>query len=270
MKVALIQMNSQGDKARNLEQARTLIEQAIAEERPDFVALPEMWTMLGDDDEAKRASAEPVPGGEAYGLLQELAAQHRIVLHGGSIIERDGERNGEAIYNTTVAFDRDGRELARYRKLHLFDITTPDGREFRESATFTRGARVVTYDALGTRIGCSICYDLRFPELYVQLAKDGAKVILVPSNFTLQTGKDHWEVLLRARAIETQTYVLASAQCGRYGRGKVSYGHTLIADPWGHVIAKAQDKVGYIAARLDLEEVERVRARMPCADHRVL
>jgi deaminated glutathione amidase len=271
MKVALIQMNSQADKARNLAQARALIEHAVAEERPDLVALPEMWTMLGDDDAAKRAAAEPVPGGDAYGMLQELAAKHRIVLHGGSIIERAGiERGGEAIYNTTVAFDRDGRELARYRKLHLFDITTPDGREFRESATFTRGARVVTYDALGTRIGCSICYDLRFPELYLQLAKDGAKVILVPSNFTLQTGKDHWEVLLRARAIETQTYVLAPAQWGRYGAGKYSYGHTLIADPWGHVIAKAQDRVGYVAARLDLEEVERVRARMPCADHRVL
>jgi predicted amidohydrolase len=266
MKVALVQMNSGGDKARNLEQARNLIERAVAEERPDLVALPEMWTLLSEDPAAKRASAEPVPGGEAYGMLQELAARHRIVLHGGSLIEA----NGEAIYNTTVAFDRDGRELARYRKLHLFDITTPDGREFRESATFTRGARVVTYDALGTRIGCSICYDLRFPELYLQLAKDGARVILVPSNFTLQTGKDHWEVLLRARAIETQTYVLAPAQWGRYGGKYTSYGHSLIADPWGHVIAKAQDQVGYLAARLDLDEVDRVRARMPCAEHRVL
>jgi len=266
MKVALIQMNSQGDKSRNLEQARRLIEQTVAEEGPGLVALPEMWTLLSDDDAEKQAAAEPVPGGEGYGLLQELAARHGIVLHGGSLIERDGER----LFNTTVAFDRDGRELARYRKLHLFDIVTPDGREFRESATFGRGARVVTYDALGARIGCSICYDLRFSELYLQLAKDGAKVILVPSNFTLQTGKDHWEVLLRARAIETQTYVLAPAQWGRYGQGRVSYGHSLIADPWGHVIARAQDRVGYVAARLDLSEIERVRARMPCADHRVL
>jgi deaminated glutathione amidase len=267
MKVALIQMNSQGDKARNLEQARRLIEQAIAEERPDLVALPEMWTLLSEDNGEKRAAAEPVPGGEGYGLLQELAAKHGIVLHGGSLIERDGDR----LFNTTVVFDRDGHELARYRKLHLFDIVTPDGKEYRESATFGRGARVVTYDALGTRIGCSICYDLRFPELYLQLAKDGAKVILVPAAFTLQTGKDHWEVLLRARAIETQAYVLAPAQWGRYaGRARATYGHSLIADPWGHVIAKAQDRVGYIAARLDLQEVERVRARMPCADHRVL
>jgi nitrilase len=276
MKVALIQMNSQADKGANLAQARRLIEQAVAEEGPDLVALPETWTFLSEDAAGKRAAAEPVPGGEAYGLLQELAARHRIVLHGGSIIERarerDGiERNGEAVYNTTVVFDRDGRELARYRKLHLFDIVTPDGKEYRESATFARGARVVSFAALGTRIGLSICYDLRFPELYLQLAKDGAKVILVPAAFTLQTGKDHWEVLLRARAIETQTYVLAPAQWGRYAGGsRACYGHTLVADPWGHVIAKAQDKVGYIAARLDLEEVERVRARMPCAEHRVL
>jgi nitrilase len=276
MKVALIQMNSQADKAANLAQAKRLIEQAVAEEQPDFVALPEMWTFLSEDDAGKRAAAEPVPGGEAYGLLQELAARHRIVLHGGSIIERAGERagierNGAAVYNTTVVFDRDGRELARYRKLHLFDIVTPDGKEYRESATFTRGARTVCFDALGTRIGLSICYDLRFPELYAQLARDGAKVILVPAAFTLQTGKDHWEVLLRARAIETQTYVLAPAQWGRYAGGsRACYGHSLIADPWGHVIAKAQDKVGYVAARLDLEEVERVRRRMPCAEHRVL
>ncbi len=266
MKVALVQMNSQADKTANLDQARRLIERAVEEERPDFVALPEMWTFLGESDAEKRAAAEPIPGGSGYGLLQELAARHQIVLHGGSLMERDGD----SIYNTTVVFDREGQELARYRKIHLFDITTPDGREFRESETFSRGARIVTYDALGSRIGCSICYDLRFPELYIQLAKDGAKVILVPSNFTLQTGKDHWEVLLRARAIETQTYVLAPAQWGRYGSGRHSYGHTLIADPWGHVIAKARDGVGYVATRLDLDEVDRIRRRMPCAEHRVL
>jgi predicted amidohydrolase len=267
MKVALIQMSSQADKAANLEQAHSLIEQAVAEERPDLVALPETWTLLSEDVAEKRAAAEPVPGGEGYGLLQELAARHQIVLHGGSIIEQDGDQ----LFNTTVVFDRDGHELARYRKLHLFDITTPDGKEYRESATFARGARVVSFKALGTRFGLSICYDLRFSELYLELAKAGAKVILVPSAFTLQTGKDHWEVLLRARAIETQTYVLAPAQWGRYAGGaRANYGHTLICDPWGHVIARAQDRVGYIAARLDLEEVERVRARMPCAQHRVL
>jgi predicted amidohydrolase len=183
MKVALIQMNSQDDKAANLEHARRLIEQAIAEERPDLVALPEIFPLISEDSELKKAAAEPVPGGEAYGMLQELAAKHGIVLHGGSILEQ----NGETMYNTTVVFDRDGSELARYRKLHLFDIVTPDGKEYRESATFSRGARTVCFDALGTRFGLSICYDIRFAELYLQLAKDGAKVIMVPAAFTLQT-----------------------------------------------------------------------------------
>jgi nitrilase len=267
MKVALIQMNSQEDKAANLAQAKRLIEQAVAEERPDFVALPEIFPLMSEGLALKKAAAEPVPGGETYGMLQELAAKHGIVLHGGSIFEQ----NGETMYNTTIVFNRDGSELARYRKLHLFDIVTPDGKEYRESESFTRGARTVCFDALGTRIGLSICYDVRFSELYLQLAKDGAKVILVPAAFTLQTGKDHWEALLRARAIETQAYVLAPAQWGLYAGGRrACYGHSLVADPWGHVIAKAQDRVGYVAARLDLEEVERVRARMPCAEHRVL
>jgi nitrilase len=265
MKVALIQMHSEADKAANLEQARRLIEQAVAEERPDLVALPETWTAMSPEIEAKRAAAEPVPGGEAYAMLQELAAKHRIVVHGGSLLEQ----NGDGLHNTTLVFDRDGQELARYRKMHLFDIVTPDCREFRESATIIPGARVVTVDVLGTRIGLSICYDLRFPELYTELAKAGSKIILVPSAFTLMTGKDHWEVLMRARAIETQTYVLAPAQWGRFADGP-RYGHSLVVDPWGHVVAKAQDKVGYVAARLDLEEVERVRQRMPCAEHRVL
>ena len=267
MKVALIQMNSQGDKARNLEDARRLIDRAVAEEGPDLVALPEVWTCLTEDRGEKLAAAETLPGGEAYGFLAETASRHGVLVHGGSLLERDGAE----LFNTTVVFDRAGREVARYRKIHLFDITTPDGREFRESATFGRGLRVVTCVVEGTTLGLSICYDLRFAELYLALARAGAKVIMVPAAFTLQTGKDHWEVLLRARAIETQTYVLAPAQWGRYAGGsRACYGHSLIADPWGHVIAKAQDKVGYVAARLDLEEVERVRRRMPCAEHRVL
>jgi nitrilase len=267
VKVALIQMASQADKARNLAAAEALIERAVAEERPDFVALPEVFVHQGLDEAAKRAAAEPLPDGPAYALLQGLARRHGIVLHGGSLIEQAGER----LFNTTVVFGPDGAELARYRKLHLFDITTPDGRAYRESALFGRGEDIVAYDALGTRIGCTICYDVRFPELYRRLADAGAKVILVPAAFTLQTGKDHWEPLLRARAIETQTYVLAPAQWGRYADGqRACYGHSLVVDPWGHVLARAPDRVGYIAARLDLEEVERVRARMPCAAHRVL
>ena len=267
MKVALIQMNSQADKAANLRTAAALIVRAVAEERPDLVALPEVFTHLGDDQAAKRAAAEPLPGGEAYALLQGLAREHGIVIHGGSLLEQDGDE----LFNTTVAFDRDGRELARYRKIHRFDIVTPDGQQFLESATFGAGARTVIYDALGTRVGCSICYDVRFPELYRALTEAGAKLIVVPAAFTRETGRDHWEVLLRARAIETQSYVLAPAQWGPSADGRiVCYGHSLVVDPWGHVIARASDGVGYVAARLELDRVERVRERMPIAAHRVL
>jgi predicted amidohydrolase len=190
-----------------------------------------------------------------------------VYLLGGSILE--GEPGADRLSNTSTFFAPSGQLTAVYRKIHLFDVKVSD-REYLESANIAPGKDVVTAKAGAATLGFSVCYDVRFPELYRLLALRGAEILAVPAAFTLQTGKDHWEVLLRARAIETQTYVLAPAQWGRYGRGKYSYGHTLIADPWGHVIAKAQDKVGYIAARLDLEEVERVRARMPCAEHRVL
>lgn len=266
MKVALIQMNSQADKAANLDQARGLIERAVEEERPDFVALPEMWTFLGDGDADKRAAAEPIPGGAGYGLLQELAARHRIVVHGGSLIERDGE----AIYNTTVVFDRDGQELARYRKIHLFDITTPDGREFRESETFARGARIVSYDALGARIGCSICYDLRFPELYRRLAGQHVDLILVPAAFTKTTGRDHWEILLRARAIENQAYVIAPNQCGRHPGDLETYGNSMIIDPWGSVLARAGEEEQVVQGGIDLQHLREIRQQLPALKHRAL
>jgi predicted amidohydrolase len=275
MKISLIQMNTQERKDANLAQAERLIEAAMAEDRPDFVLLPEMFTMLSEDLEAKRANAEILPArdgtntppGEAYTMLQRLAARHRVHIHGGSLLERDGDQ----FFNTSVAFDRDGREVARYRKIHLFDVVTPDGKEYRESANVGRGSEIVTYQLEGHLVGCSICYDMRFPELYQALAKQGAEIVVVPSAFTLQTGKDHWEPLLRARAIETETYVLAAAQTGGFAGGKrMHYGHSLVADPWGHVIARAQDKVGFVTARLDFELLRDVRARIPVHQHKVL
>jgi predicted amidohydrolase len=279
MKVTLIQMNSQERKDANLAQAERLIEAAVAEDRPDLVLLPEMFTMLSEDLEAKRANAEILPGrdgantppGEAYTMLQRLAARHRVHVHGGSLLERAPDAGGDRFFNTSVAFDRDGREVARYRKIHLFDVVTPDGREYRESSTVGRGDAIVTYKLEGHLVGCSICYDMRFPELYQALARQGAEIVVVPSAFTLQTGKDHWEVLLRARAIETETYVLAAAQTGGFAGGRRQhYGHSLVADPWGHVIAKAQDKVGFVTARLDFELLRDVRARIPVQQHKVL
>lgn len=267
MKVSLIQMNSQENLEANLIAASSLIDQAVEQERCDMVVLPEMFTLLSESREAKRAAAEEIPGGRVYTMLRDKAMEHGIIVHGGSLLERDGDQ----YFNTTLVFDRDGTELARYRKIHLFDVVTPDGKEYRESNSVGRGDEVVTFKADGRTVGLSICYDVRFPELYQQLAKKGAEIIVVPAAFTTQTGKDHWEVLLRARAIETETYVLAAGQTGSYANGQRSnYGHSLIADPWGHVIAMAQDKVGIVSAKLDFAYQSDVRQRIPVHQHKVL
>jgi nitrilase len=270
MKIALIQMNSGDDRAANLHQVTELVGRAVAEERPDWVLLPECFDVLGGTRESKLAAAEPFPDGEAYRTVRDLAARHGVFIHAGSMLERlPGE---ERIGNTTVAFDRQGREVARYRKIHLFDITAPDGTEYRESASFKPGDAVVTYDCEGVTVGCSICYDMRFPFLYQALMDRGAQLIAVPAAFTLQTGKDHWEVLLRARAIETECYVAAAAQTGSFrqvGEARATYGHSLLVDPWGLVTARASDGVGIAAGRVEPARVDRVRAMIPVARHRV-
>ncbi|MGI3899623.1 MAG: carbon-nitrogen hydrolase family protein [Janthinobacterium lividum] len=270
MKIALIQMNSGDDRAANLRQATALIDRAVAEERPDWLLLPECFDFLGGTRDAKLAAADYFPDGEAYRTLRDLAARHGVFIHAGSMLERlPGE---ERIGNTTVAFDREGREVARYRKIHLFDITAPDGTEYRESASFKPGDAVVTYDCEGVTVGCSICYDMRFPFLYQALMDRGATLIAVPSAFTLQTGKDHWEVLLRARAIETECYVAAAAQTGTFTQGSATrstYGHSMLVDPWGLVTARASDGVGIAAGRVEPERVAKVRAMIPVAQHRV-
>ncbi len=277
MRVCVIQMSPGADKHANIDQARGLIGAALKAEKPDLLALPEIWTCLGGDRAAKLAAAEGLPprgsgepGGPAYEFLRQMAVANGIHLHGGSI----GEREGERIYNTSLVFSPAGEELARYRKIHLFDITTPDGKGYRESALYGAGDKVVTCMAGGFRLGLAICYDLRFPELFLALRRAGAELIVLPAAFTLQTGKDHWEVLLRARAIETQCWVAAPACTGAHvegnGETRFTYGHSLIADPWGHVVAKASDGPGFAAARIDREMLARVRANMPVLEHRKL
>ena len=269
MKVSLIQMNSISDKAANLAAARGLIEQAVAQEGPDWILLPEQFDWAGGHKGDKARNAEALPGGPAYSLAQELAAKHRVFIHAGSLMERiEGD---ERIHNTSVVFDRKGDEIARYRKIHLFDVTTPDGAAYRESATVKAGDAVVTYDCEGVKVGCTICYDLRFPALFQALMDKGAEMIALPAAFTLQTGKDHWETLLRARAIETETYVCAAAQTGSFsvnGETRQTYGHSLVADPWGLVVAKASDGVGVVSTRLDMDRVARVRRLIPVAEHK--
>ncbi|WP_149539070.1 carbon-nitrogen hydrolase family protein [Siccirubricoccus phaeus] len=274
MRVSVIQMNQGSDKARNLAEAERLITAAVEADRPGLVTLPETWTNLGGGREARMAAAEVLPpegsgepGGPAYELLRALARRHGIFVHGGSMVEAgDGK-----LFNTTVVFDPAGTEIARYRKIHLFDITGPDGTGYRESALYGAGDRLVTFEAGGITFGCTICYDMRFAEEYVALRRAGAEAIFVPSNFTLATGKDHWEVLLRARAIESQCWILAAASWGQYeerGQMRSVYGHSLVADPWGHVVAKVSDGVGWATARIDGAVTARVRRDMPVLAHR--
>jgi nitrilase len=270
VKCAVIQMNSVSDKRANLAEAARLIDEAVARERPDWVLLPEHFEWAGGSSADKLAIAEPLVAGSAtYDLCAGLAARHGIFLHAGSVYEK---LHGEArVHNASIVFDRQGRDIACYRKIHLFDITTPGGTAYLESATIRPGREIVTYDADGLRVGCTICYDLRFPELFQALVRAGAEMIAVPSSFALETGKDHWEVLLRARAIETQAYVLAAAQHGRFetpAGPRLTYGHSLVVDPWGHVIARASDGSGHATARVEPGRVAALRARMPLAAHR--
>jgi nitrilase len=269
MKTCVIQMNSTSDKAANLAQARRLIEQAVELEKPDWIALPEVFDFLGGSKAEKFEAAEVLRDGPAYNLCAELAATHGLFIHAGSFLERNAD--GERLSNTSAVFDRQGREIALYRKIHMFDVTTPDGASYRESAMFKPGEEIVTYEAEGVTFGCAICYDIRFPALFQALAARGAQAIVLPAAFTLQTGKDHWEVLCRARAIETQCYFLAPAQVGAHhvkDETRLTYGHSLICDPWGHKIAMASDGPGFVTARLDPALIAKVRASIPVAAQR--
>ena len=270
MKVTLVQMNSINDKAANLASAKALIEQAVAQEKPDWICLPECFDFIGGTRAEKREAAEDLPGGPAYTLCQNLAREHRMFIHAGSILEKiPGD---ERIHNTSVAFNREGQEVARYRKIHMFDITTPDGAKYHESAAFKPGGDVVTYDCEGVTVGCAICYDLRFSYLFQALAEKGADMIALPSAFTLVTGKDHWEVLCRARAIEVQAYICAPAQTGAHKAGhetRFTYGNSLIADPWGHVVAKASEGPGLVSTHIDIERIRKIRSMIPVSKHRV-
>jgi nitrilase len=277
MRVTVVQMNPGHNKAENIAQASRLAAAATDADAPDVVSLPEMWSCLGGDRATKFAQAEELPppgsnepGGPAYEFLRGLARERQIHVHGGSIAEKDGER----LFNTTVVFDSQGEEIARYRKIHLFDIVTPDGTGYRESATFGSGSEIVACAINGTKAGCAICYDIRFPELFLSLRRAGAELIFLPSAFTVQTGKDHWETLIRARAIETQCWFAAAATWGRHtdrsGEPRYTYGHSLVCDPWGHVVAKVSDGIGWTTARIDSALTERVRRDMPVLEHRKL
>jgi len=257
MRVACVQLSSRADKAANLERAERLVERAAAT-GAEIVVLPEKWNAIGDA-ETLHAAAEPLEGGESVAAMAGWARRHGITLVGGSITERREGR--EKLSNTCVVFDAEGEIAAVYRKIHLFDVEV-GGLVYRESEAEEPGEEPVVC-AGEWPIGLTVCYDLRFPELYRILALEGALLVTVPSHFTLHTGKDHWEVLLRARAIENQLFVAAAAQFGETRPGRWSYGRSLIVDPWGLVLATAPDEETVIAADLDRARLEDVRAKLP-------
>jgi predicted amidohydrolase len=257
LRVACVQMTSRSDKAANLERAETLVARAAAT-GADVVVLPEKWNAIGNA-EVLHAAAEPLDGGESAAAMAGWAGRHGITLVGGSITERREGR--EKLSNTCAVYDPAGELAAVYRKIHLFDVEV-GGLVYRESEAEEPGEEAVVAQAEWP-IGLSVCYDVRFPELYRILALEGALLATVPAHFTLHTGKDHWEVLLRARAIENQLYVAAAAQIGETIPGRWSYGRSLIADPWGLVLALAPDEETVISAELDRARLEDVRAKLP-------
>ena len=263
IRVACVQLTSRADKAENLEKTERLVAQAGAS-GADVVLLPEKWNAIGGVETLHEA-AETIEGGESVEAMRGWAAQHGITLVGGSITERREGR--EKLSNTSLVFDPDGELVALYRKIHLFDVDV-GGHRYRESEVEEPGEEPVVARLEGWPIGLTVCYDLRFPELYRILALEGAELITVPAHFTLYTGKDHWHVLLRARAIENQNYVAAAAQIGETIPGKPSYGRSLIVDPWGIVLAQAPDEETVISAELDRARLEEVRRNLPSLKNR--
>lgn len=262
---AVVQLSSGADRAANLEVAETQIRAARAG-GAKLVALPELFTCWGPP-ELMAAAAEPLDGptGDRLGTL---AAELELVLVAGSFAERIP---GEARYaNTCVVWGPRGERLAVYRKLHLFDVDLPGQAVYRESAQVLPGSDVVVVDTPLGRLGLAICYDLRFPELFRRLSRAGALVFVVPSAFTRATGEAHWELLARARAVENLCYLLAPNQVGRLSPTLEAYGHSLVIDPWGQVLARLESGVGWVAAPLDFSRQSELRRRLPALAHRRL
>lgn len=260
-KLAVIQLDSQEDKKKNLEKTEAFIREAKAN-GADIVALPEVFNVI----DKSKTPAESIPHGESTQLLIKLAKELGIYIHGGSIGEENPD--GAKRYNTTVFIQPNGEIMAKYRKLHLFDIDMPDGTKKRESDRIAPGEKIVNVETEFANIGLSICYDLRFPELFRTLALNGAELIFVPANFTMPTGKDHWEALLRARAIENTVYIAAPGQIGTKIGNSPSFGASMIIDPWGTVIARASEREEVIYADIDAAYLQRVRQLIPCLQNR--
>lgn len=267
IEVAAVQMSSQDDLARNLATVRELVLTA-ARKGARLVVVPENLAYMGPE-EGKRAVAEPLREGERiFETLSMTASDAGVYLVAGGLPERSDDPKRP--YNTAAVFAPTGALVAKYRKIHLFDVDLPDGTRVSESSANLAGNDVVVAEIDGFKLGLSICYDLRFPELYRKLADQGADMIVIPAAFTLTTGKDHWQVLVRARAIENQVYAIAAGQWGRHPKGRQTYGKSMIVDPWGEVIAQCSEGVGVCSATVSRPYLQQVRASLPALRHRRL
>lgn len=264
MKIAALQMVSTPDVARNLDAAARLIDQA-ARSGAELVALPEYFCLLGRRDTDKLAVAEDDGAGPIQQMLADCARRAKVWVVGGTLPLRTSDP--QRVRNTCCVYAPDGQRVARYDKIHLFAYD--NGREqYDEGRVLEAGDAPVAFEALGLRIGLSVCYDVRFPELYRALCKPPCDLLCVPSSFTYTTGLAHWELLLRARAVENQCYVIAPAQGGSHENGRRTFGHSMVVDPWGEVLAQRDEGTGVVVADLDPSRIQAVRQQLPALSHR--
>lgn len=264
LRLAAVQMCSTPRLRDNLHRAGERIREA-ADRGADLVALPENFAFMGSDEE--RAHVAQDLNGEILATLEGLAREKAVHILGGSFLVKSADASDGRPYNTSVFVDREGTPAAVYHKIHLFDVSLTDGASYRESKHIRPGQEIVTVCREGVTFGLTICYDLRFPELYRALARRGAQIVFVPAAFTMVTGKEHWMPLLQARAIENQVYIVAPAQFGRHDAKRVTHGHSAILDPWGALLAQAPEKECVIYADFDPEYLEEVRRRIPVLEH---
>lgn len=261
MRVSLVQLAAQKDVQENLDKATAAIAEAAAT-GVDMVVLPEHFALRETDKDRRRAEAEAIPGGRILNALQTAAQKNKVWVHGGSFAEKAGDE----YFNTTAVLNPDGELVTTYRKMHLFDYQAPDGTKYFESALNSPGQRISTYKVGDLTFGCAVCYDLRFPDLFMAMARAGADVIMVPACFTYNTTRDHWETLLRARAIDTQCYMVGVNQFGTFPDGsRPTGGRSMIVDPWGVPVTTAPDEVGIVSGDISLKRIQDVRAKFTTA-----
>lgn len=259
--IGLSQMNSRDNKQENLAAAERSIKE-LAEKGAELIMLPENFNFMGPESQ-KKENGEPIDESPSLDRIRNLSAKLKVHVHIGSYLEQEGSR----FYNTGVVFNSHGERIARYRKIHLFDVDIPGGKSYRESNIITPGNEVVTFAIGAFTFGMATCYDLRFPEIFRRLGEMGVDVILLPAAFTLQTGRDHWELLLRARAVENLCWVAAAGQWGPSPPDHLTFGRSMVVTPWGLVVGLAPDGVSTLTAQLDLETIRTIRTNFPAHTH---